>query len=1459
MRESTTTQSAPTARLPHFSIAGRPLIAALVLVTAAATVQAQPTISSIVKVTTNLPSGSPGDTVRATVTNTPAGTYNNAATIAANTFIEFYNTATNALVATIPVSSFTRVAFPASNQYLFNLPVGLTPGNVNTAYNVVVRSQNDAATTFSTETNPPPVTFTVVPGAGITSISPAKAPVNSTATITVVVSNTSVSPGNTLILTDPATNAQVFATNVQIPNATTVQGTFNTSGFTTGLRHLTVRIGAQDLTALNAVEITPAVVTTPAVITQSSSQPLTFTTTSGTFGGTTTVNIAPATGLTLGPVVLNSANQVSRTVAVDAAAATGVRTVTVVHGGGAITSTSTSLTIIPAGLTVTPNGGRQGSQVPVALTGSGVDFTSGVWTASVAGGGVTAGAVAPTNATNANVTLTILASAATGTRVLQVTNGVQTLSAAFEILPVTITLAPTGATSGQDVTLNITGSGTNFNGTTTVSFAPGDVVLLGPVTVTSATSLSVPIRVPANAAAGPRTVTVATGALEAPTSTFQVLPVSISVAPASGNLGATTLVTVTGTNTSFAQGVTTVSVSGVGDVTAGLATVTSPTTLTVPVAVAMNATAGVRTLTVTTGSQIAATNFSIGTPGITLSRNTAQQTTNFTLAITGTNTNFAAGQSTVSVSGTGVTATAPVVTNNTLLATNISVAADAPLGARTLTVQTGQQVLTATITVTPPGLTISPTSGNQGQTVTLNLTRSEPLWVQGTTVALVSGTGVTTGPVTVLSPTSATVTLTISPNATPGERTFTTQTGATSATTVFTVLEVTPLITGVTPANGAIGTSLDVVINTLNTTFSAAAPPVVSFGQGVIVNSVTVNSPTQITARVTVEPNAVAGPRNVTVQAGALTLSSAAAFTVGTAITGGPFQCRAAAGVPPIVRAEGLTELVGDLVVVCTGGTAGEIRNTNLQLFLNTNITSRIVGSNDESEALLILDENVAAGSGSTATTPGIFRARKVTNAENAIVWTGVPIVAPGPGQRVLRFTNIRANAAGLGSSSALIPTQIVAFISASPTQSLAIDNPQQVVAYIQRGVVADLRACNGTDSAGSSALNLLACVGQNNTGNRNLLTEDSGNMQFALRFREGFQTAFKPQIQVAPGSQIPSVPGTVYHSESGFVLNTGTHPFPVGGASTGTRLMARFANIPANVRLFVTTGPSYGSSSTVQANLVQVAPGNITQVTAPGITGAIPGDKTLFCANVTGNGRAGVEVPVVDGTATAIWEVTEANPSANETLIFGVAVAYTNELTAGRPQTAQTSVTLGFAPAYAAGSSTTASSILPIPRFVENTTPTDSFRIDPCTTTLLFPYVASVAGFDTGLAISNTSRDPFAEPNRRLQSGNCTLHFYGSDTNGVRPPSQRTTRPVEPGETLTMVLSTGGGFGLLGVPNFQGYLMAQCDFQFAHGFAFLTDGPIGAARVAEGYLALVLDGGAGRLRGSATAEVRGK
>jgi len=73
------------------------------------------------------------------------------------------------------------------------------------------------------------------------------------------------------------------------------------------------------------------------------------------------------------------------------------------------------------------------------------------------------------------------------------------------------------------------------------------------------------------------------------------------------------------------------------------------------------------------------------------------------------------------------------------------------------------------------------------------------------------------------------------------------------------------------------------------------------------------------------------------------------------------FTCSATAGVPNIIRAEGLTELLGDLVLNCTGGiptpNTFPIPLTNVQISINTNITSRLVGAGGISEALLMIDE----------------------------------------------------------------------------------------------------------------------------------------------------------------------------------------------------------------------------------------------------------------------------------------------------------------------------------------------------------------------------------------------------------------------------------------------------------------------------------------------------------------------
>src|SRR5262249_23882193 len=75
------------------------------------------------------------------------------------------------------------------------------------------------------------------------------------------------------------------------------------------------------------------------------------------------------------------------------------------------------------------------------------------------------------------------------------------------------------------------------------------------------------------------------------------------------------------------------------------------------------------------------------------------------------------------------------------------------------------------------------------------------------------------------------------------------------------------------------------------------------------------------------------------------------------------FSCIANAAVPPLVRAEGLTEKVGDVVLSCTGGTStapgAQIPAVNIQVFLNTSDTSRILSTSGGTwlDSLLMLDE----------------------------------------------------------------------------------------------------------------------------------------------------------------------------------------------------------------------------------------------------------------------------------------------------------------------------------------------------------------------------------------------------------------------------------------------------------------------------------------------------------------------
>ncbi len=119
-----------------------------------------------------------------------------------------------------------------------------------------------------------------------------------------------------------------------------------------------------------------------------------------------------------------------------------------------------------------------------------------------------------------------------------------------------------------------------------------------------------------------------------------------------------------------------------------------------------------------------------------------------------------------------------------------------------------------------------------------------------------------------------------------------------------------------------------------------------------------------------------------------LSIPASAQGTGTTAVT-----CNNGGATTPIVRAEGLTELMGDLVLNCTGGPATPanqvVPQVNITIILSVTITSKITASGLYNEALLIIDEpNQSA--------PGPNSNRPILNCGQ----TGAPDTLPesGPG-----------------------------------------------------------------------------------------------------------------------------------------------------------------------------------------------------------------------------------------------------------------------------------------------------------------------------------------------------------------------------------------------------------------------------------------------------------------------------
>jgi hypothetical protein len=563
--------------------------------------------------------------------------------------------------------------------------------------------------------------------------------------------------------------------------------------------------------------------------------------------------------------------------------------------------------------------------------------------------------------------------------------------------------------------------------------------------------------------------------------------------------------------------------------------------------------------------------------------------------------------------------------------------------------------------------------------------------------------------------------------------------------------------------------------------------------------------------------------------------------------------------VPAQSRAEGIAELLGDIVVQCrladnnTTGFPPSI-NANVAVTLNVNVTNNIdfgAGS-DVVDAVLIVNEVLDTSPITPTATPTLAVCCANTQkpmygrrtSVNTIQWSGailpVPEVNPNPNTLVLRVTNMRGNVSQLGiptGEGAFPSAQVTAFISVSSSTAVPVTNNVLNIGIPLLGLITRFRGRNQEDVP--LPIVALQCVTRFIDSDGNIDRFEPGGTDFphtganddgsfSIRLSEGYASSFKTL-------GVPTVTPASAQVEDGFP----TPPSGIngGGATQGTRFIIRFFNVPNGVRI------------ATPARLLGTASGGhvLTIVKVPGTdaNGAGALNSTLTPAS---------EVTITGGFGFVVYEVIDCNPFTVENVIVPIWAASRANTANDLPAVGTLQVSAAFAPLSTV---TTSNRDAPEPRFVDTGANRSMFTLARCTTNLLFPFVTNQGGFDTGIAISNTTRDDKATV---AQAGACTIYYFGSTTGGGAAPPQQTSSVVPSGGQLVFTLSGGNAASTIAAtPGFQGYMMALCQFQYAHGFAFITDGFGGVPTIAEGYLALVVpwDGRAGS-RAAGTGESLG-
>ncbi len=466
---------------------------------------------------------------------------------------------------------------------------------------------------------------------------------------------------------------------------------------------------------------------------------------------------------------------------------------------------------------------------------------------------------------------------------------------------------------------------------------------------------------------------------------------------------------------------------------------------------------------------------------------------------------------------------------------------------------------------------------------------------------------------------------------------------------------------------------------------------------------------------------------------------------VGT-ITGPPnsnLACFASAPNPRQLRQEGYTELLGDVLITCTGGsisTVGTaIPTTDIVVYLKSphlNVTSRVIGSTNTSpavsEALLIIDDagsnlfttgatggygpqapqllcttaqqeslscpanvgtdtsgnyQVAVQPGTSTPAQNVYQGAIGDFGPDSVTFYNVPVLPPAYQgvSRTFRITNIRVPT---GAEGLINEEQVAVSPAPSDTTKMPLEETPVFPGAVNNPMTANV---NVGPAGGHNPFAI--CV-----------PPAGAALAAQVTFTEGFATMFKtrvaPLTNSAWASTVPNtgtpgqnIPGSLYglfgpNSESGFILPAANAvisgvTYTAGLADFGTRLKAVFTNIPAGLTLYVST-TNAGASGVPGGT--GTAPYAVLVATSQSNEANNDGAALTPLNSGTVTGSDGLTayplIPNGTGTAAAIWEVVNANVADFDSLTFSVYIAYS-----GTPQVTGLSgqpvnnVALSFAP----------------------------------------------------------------------------------------------------------------------------------------------------------------------------------